>query len=134
MEISTRLIQAFQQTSTFLAREDTSTEGTTNAQASQEEQADSAADSVRISASALAKQNAEVNASSEQSSSTDVIEKLKEMIEEIQKQLAALEGNDSPQAEEEHKALLQQLVSLNGALLNAITAKDKAERMIANQG
>ena len=133
MEISTRLIQAFQQTSTFLAREDTSTEGTTNAQASQEEQADSAADSVRISASALAKQSAEVNASSEQSS-TDVIEKLKEMIEEIQKQLAALEGNDSPQAEEERKALLQQLVSLNGALLNAITAKDKAERMIANQG
>ena len=134
MEISTRLIQAFQQTSTFLAREDTSTEGTTNAQASQEEQADSAADSVRISASALAKQSAEVNASSEQSSSTDVIEKLKEMIEEVQKQLADLEGNDSPQAEEEHKALLQQLVSLNGALLNAITAKDKAERMIANQG
>ena len=134
MEISTRLIQAFQQTSTFLAREDTSTEGTTNAQASQEELADSAADSVRISASALAKQSAEVNASSEQSSSTDVIEKLKEMIEEIQKQLAALEGNDSPQAEEERKALLQQLVSLNGALLNAITAKDKAERMIANQG
>lgn len=133
MEISTRLIQAFQQTSTFLAREDNSTEGTTNAQASQEEQADSAADSVRISASALAKQSAEVNASSEQSS-TDVIEKLKEMIEEIQKQLAALEGNDSPQAEEERKALLQQLVSLNGALLNAITAKDKAERMIANQG
>ena len=85
MEISTRLIQAFQQTSTFLAREDNSTEGTTNAQASQEEQADSAADSVRISASALAKQTAEVNASSEQSSSTDVIEKLKEMIEEIQK-------------------------------------------------
>ena len=134
MEISTRLIQAFQQTSTFLAREDNSTEGTTNAQASQEELADSAADSVRISASALAKQSAEVNASSEQSSSTDVIEKLKEMIEEIQKQLAALEGNDSPQAEEERKALLQQLVSLNGALLNAITAKDKAERMIANQG
>ena len=134
MEISTRLIQAFQQTSTFLAREDNNTEGTTNAQASQEELADSAADSVRISASALAKQSAEVNASSEQSSSTDVIEKLKEMIEEIQKQLAALEGNDSPQAEEERKALLQQLVSLNGALLNAITAKDKAERMIANQG
>ena len=134
MEISTRLIQAFQQTSTFLAREDNSTEGTTNAQASQEELADSAADSVRISASALAKQSAEVNASSEQSSSTDVIEKLKEMIEEVQKQLAALEGNDSPQAEEERKALLQQLVSLNGALLNAITAKDKAERMIANQG
>ena len=134
MEISTRLIQAFQQTSTFLAREDNNTEGTTNAQASQEELADSAADSVRISASALAKQSAEVNASSEQSSSTDVIEKLKEMIEEIQKQLAALEGNDSPQAEEERKALLQQLVSLNGALLNAIKAKDKAERMIANQG
>ena len=134
MEISTRLIQAFQQTSTFLAREDNNTEGTTNAQASQEELADSAADSVRISASALAKQNAEVNASSKQSSSTDVIEKLKEMIEEVQKQLAALEGNDSPQAEEERKALLQQLVSLNGALLNAITAKDKAERMIANQG
>lgn len=134
MEISTRLIQAFQQTSTFLAREDNSTYGSTKAQASQEELADSAADSVRISASALAKQSAEVNASSEQSSSTDVIEKLKEMIEEIQKQLAALEGNDSPQAEEERKALLQQLVSLNGALLNAITAKDKAERMIANQG
>ena len=134
MEISTRLIQAFQQTSTFLAREDNSTDGSTNAQASQEELADSAADSVRISASALAKQSTEVNASSEQSSSTDVIEKLKEMIEEIQKQLAALEGNDSPQAEEERKALLQQLVSLNGALLNAITAKDKAERMIANQG
>jgi len=134
MEISTRLIQAFQQTSTFLAREDNSTDGSTKAQASQEELADSAADSVRISASALAKQSAEVNASSEQSSSTDVIEKLKEMIEEIQKQLAALEGNDSPQAEEERKALLQQLVSLNGALLNAITAKDKAERMIANQG
>lgn len=134
MEISTRLIQAFQQTSTFLAREDNGTDGSTKAQASQEELADSAADSVRISASALAKQSAEVNASSEQSSSTDVIEKLKEMIEEIQKQLAALEGNDSPQAEEERKALLQQLVSLNGALLNAITAKDKAERMIANQG
>lgn len=134
MEISTRLIQAFQQTSTFLAREDNSTDGSTKAQASQEELADSAADSVRISASALAKQSAEVNASSEQSSSTDVIEKLKEMIEEVQKQLAALEGNDSPQAEEERKALLQQLVSLNGALLNAITAKDKAERMIANQG
>lgn len=134
MEISTRLIQAFQQTSTFLAREDNSTDGSTNAQASQEELADSAADSVRISASALAKQSTEVNASSEQSSSTDVIEKLKEMIEEIQKQLAALEGNDSPQAEEERKALLQQLVSLNGALLNAITAKDRAERMIANQG
>lgn len=134
MEISTRLIQAFQQTSTFLAREDNSTDGSTKAQASQEELADSAADSVRISASALAKQSAEVNASSEQSSSTDVIEKLKEMIEEIQKQLAALEGNDSTQAEEERKALLQQLVSLNGALLNAITAKDKAERMIANQG
>lgn len=134
MEISTRLIQAFQQTSTFLAREDNSTDGSTKAQASQEELADSAADSVRISASALAKQSAEVNASSEQSSSTDVIEKLKEMIEEIQKQLAALEGNDSPQAEEERKALLQQLVSLNGALLNAITAKDRAERMIANQG
>ena len=133
MEISTRLIQAFQQTSTFLAREDNSTDGSTKAQASQEELADSAADSVRISASALAKQSAEVNASSEQSSSTDVIEKLKEMIEEIQKQLAALEGNDSPQAEEERKALLQQLVSLNGALLNAITAKDRAERMIANQ-
>ena len=134
MEISTRLIQAFQQTITFLAREDNSIDGSTNAQASQEELADSAADSVRISASALAKHNAEVNASSEQSSSTDVIEKLKEMIEEVQKQLAALEGNDSPQAEEERKALLQQLVSLNGALLNAITAKDKAERMIANQG
>ena len=134
MEISTRLIQAFQQTITFLAREDNSIDGSTNAQASQEELADSAADSVRISASALAKQSAEVNASSEQNSSTDVIEKLKEMIEEIQKQLAALEGNDSPQAEEERKALLQQLVSLNGALLNAITAKDKAERMIANQG
>ncbi len=134
MEISTRLIQAFQQTSTFLAREDNSTDGSTKAQASQEEQADSAADSVRISASALAKQNAEVNASSEKSSSTDVIEKLKEMIEEVQKQLAALQGNDSPQAEEERKALLQQLVSLNGALLNAIKAKEKAERMIANQG
>lgn len=134
MEISTRLIQAFQQTSTFLAREDNSTDGSTKAQASQEELADSEAECVRISASALAKQNAEVNASSEQSSSTDVIEQLKEMIEEIQKQLAALEGNDSPQAEEERKALLQQLVSLNGALLNAIKAKDKAERMIANQG
>jgi hypothetical protein len=134
MEISTRLIQAFQQTSAFLARDDKSNEGTTNAQVSPEEQADSEADSVSISASALAKQNAEVNPSSGQSSSTDVIEKLKEMIEEIKKQLAALEGNDSPQAEEERKALLQQLVSLSGALLNAIKAKEKAERMIANQG
>lgn len=86
---------------------------------------------VSISMAGLQKQSDEVNGTEkkEKGSAIDqAIAKLKEQIEHVKEQLEALQGDDSPQAEEQRKMLKEQLGVLNASLLSAIDKKTKQQQ------
>lgn len=81
---------------------------------------------VNLSVEGKQKQKDEVNSTENSSggSAIDaVIARLKEQIEQLKKQIEALQGNDSPEAEEQRKMFNEQVGMLNAALLSAINKK-----------
>ncbi|WP_157822502.1 hypothetical protein [Psychromonas sp. Urea-02u-13] len=86
---------------------------------------------VSLSAEGKQKQEDEVNGTDKNSGSSvvdGVIARLKEQIEQLKKQIEALQGNDSPEAKEQRKMFNEQLGMLNAALLSAINKMTEGDQ------
>ena len=87
-------------------------------------------DKVSLSREGMNKQVAEADGADKKSGGSimdQVIEKLKERIESVNEQLAALAGKEGPEVEAQRKALQDELGILQGALLSAIEEKNRIE-------
>ena len=82
-------------------------------------------DKVSISPEAFKKQASEADESGSKGATSTIIEQLKQKIEKVKEQLKALEGDESPGAEDQRKMLTEQLGMLSAALQSAIEEEVK---------